>query len=119
MTSLNTLPSEYRANIRLTPFTNANLNNLDILYHSRIALVCGNPSITSTSEPAQTMFIYSHGSAVTVGKLNIPVSTTIYYTVFRFFFSKFTLNIGIHDHSEIFIKGYKNKFIFIILDLIY
>uniref|UniRef100_A0A095A406 Cap-specific mRNA (nucleoside-2'-O-)-methyltransferase 1 n=1 Tax=Schistosoma haematobium TaxID=6185 RepID=A0A095A406_SCHHA len=65
LTSLNTLPSEYRANIRLTPFTNANLNNLDILYHSRIALVCGNPSITSTSEPAQTMFIYSHGSAVT------------------------------------------------------
>ncbi|CAH8501836.1 unnamed protein product [Schistosoma haematobium] len=64
LTSLNTLPSEYRANIRLTPFTNANLNNLDILYHSRIALVCGNPSITSTSEPAQAMFIYSHGSAV-------------------------------------------------------
>ncbi|XP_018650618.1 hypothetical protein Smp_122730 [Schistosoma mansoni] len=64
-TSLNALPSDYRPNIRLTPFTNANVNNLDILYHSRIALVCGNPSITSTSEPAQPMFIYSHGSAVT------------------------------------------------------
>ncbi|CAH8537910.1 unnamed protein product [Schistosoma rodhaini] len=65
-TSLNALPSGYRANICLTPFNNANINNLDILYHSRIALVCCNPSITSTSEPAQPMFIYSHGSAFTV-----------------------------------------------------
>ncbi|CAH8500910.1 unnamed protein product [Schistosoma rodhaini] len=92
-TSLNALPSGYRANICLTPFNNANINNLDILYHSRIALVCCNPSITSTSEPAQPMFIYSHGSAFTVGKLNIPLSTM---RVFVQFFPnpilRFTLN---------------------------
>ncbi|CAH8500750.1 unnamed protein product [Heterobilharzia americana] len=62
--SLNMLPSEYRPNIRLTSFNNTHFSNLDALIGSRIALVCGNPSLTSTSEPAQSMFIYSRGSGV-------------------------------------------------------
>ncbi|CAH8837433.1 unnamed protein product [Trichobilharzia szidati] len=61
-TPLNMLPSDYRPNIRLTPFTKAHLNNLDSLNGSRIALICGNPSLMSTSEPAKSMFIYSRGS---------------------------------------------------------
>ncbi|KAK4469623.1 hypothetical protein MN116_006609 [Schistosoma mekongi] len=63
-TSLNMLPSDYRPNMRLSSFTNTHLNNLDILCSNRIVLVCGKPSITSTSEPAQSMFIYSHGCGV-------------------------------------------------------
>ncbi|CAH8287046.1 unnamed protein product, partial [Schistosoma turkestanicum] len=55
------LPSEYRPNIRLTQFTHAHLNHLDTLRDSRIVLICGNPSIASNSEPAQSMFIYSRG----------------------------------------------------------
>nr|AAW27829.1 SJCHGC05099 protein [Schistosoma japonicum] len=58
------LPSDYRPNIRLSSFTNAHLSNLDILCSSRIVLVCGKPSMTLTSEPAQSMFIYSHGCGV-------------------------------------------------------
>ncbi|VDP89107.1 unnamed protein product [Echinostoma caproni] len=59
--SLNMLPKDYYCQYRTERFNNRHLAMLDYLIESRIALVCGSPSMFTATGPSEPMLIYSRG----------------------------------------------------------
>lgn len=65
---LNTVPKDYLAQHRCTPFPGVSHTGMNSLLNSQLAMVCGTPSNFRTTTPGsfQTMLIYSRGSRIGV-----------------------------------------------------